>query len=89
MFLPDLKQTPLASLLAKHREAVLTILLLPCPLKAHFTREQYSKGPLLNCSMVVKFLQNVPLVKEKDNKFVYCPSSIAKFVKYCYILQPC
>ena len=43
---------------------------------APFTREQLSKGPLLNCSMVVWFLQNAPRVK--GHQFLECPGSLVK-----------
>ena len=39
--------------------------------KAPFTQEQFSKGPLLKCSMVVRFYKKMHLVLE-------CPGSLVK-----------
>ena len=41
-----------------------------------FTREHFSKCPLLKCSMVVKCYKM--FLVRKDNNSFYCPSSLAK-----------
>ena len=41
-----------------------------------WVREQFSKGPLLNCSMVVKFYKMY--LMWKDNNSFYCQNSLAK-----------
>ena len=43
-----------------------------------FTGEQFSKGPMLNCSMVVKYYKMYLMLM--DNNLFYCPSSLCQIL---------